>query len=334
MSFRTATSAALLALATLAPAAHAQLFRAYLAPYGNDANSCQLATPCRLLPAALNAVQDGGEIWILDSANYNTAPVGITKSVKILAVPGALGSVVATGGNAIDISTPGVKVALRNLVIVPLPGTGGNNGISMTAGSSLTLEQCVVAGLPGSGVVVTGGASVRVVDSTFRDNAAHGLYVTGGAGLTVTRAVISGNGIFGIGVNATAGTTTVADIADSTIDGNSQGVVAGTGDASAIVTVSVKDSRVVRNQANGIVAQSIPGGPLALSASGNMVANNGGYGILSSFAGSKVWAVGNTVSGNFAGLVNDGATFESAGNNAVRNNTIDASGTITVVATQ
>jgi hypothetical protein len=56
---------------------------------------------------------DGGEIWMLDSANYNTGPVAITKSVTILAVPGALGSVLATGGNAIDIATAGVKVALR-----------------------------------------------------------------------------------------------------------------------------------------------------------------------------------------------------------------------------
>ena len=38
---------------------------------------------------------------MLDSANYNTGPVNVTKSVTILAVPGALGSVVATGGDAI-----------------------------------------------------------------------------------------------------------------------------------------------------------------------------------------------------------------------------------------
>jgi hypothetical protein len=31
------------------------------------------AAPCRLLPAALAAVASGGEVWMLDSANYNTA---------------------------------------------------------------------------------------------------------------------------------------------------------------------------------------------------------------------------------------------------------------------
>jgi hypothetical protein len=114
-----AVAAALL----LPAAAHAQLFRSYLARGGNDANPCTLPDPCRLLPAALAAVADGGEVWMLDSANYNATTVNVAKSVTILAVPGALGSVVAASGPAISIATAGVKVALRNLVIVPLPGS-------------------------------------------------------------------------------------------------------------------------------------------------------------------------------------------------------------------
>ena len=99
MTYRTAIRSALaLVIALLLCAtAHAQLFRAYLAPTGSDANPCTLQQPCRLLPAALTAVADGGEIWMLDSANYNSSSVNITKSVTILAVPGALGSVVAAG---------------------------------------------------------------------------------------------------------------------------------------------------------------------------------------------------------------------------------------------
>ena len=74
--------AALLGLALLAcGTAQAQLFRAYLAADGLDSNPCTLPAPCRLLPAALAAVADGGEIWLLDSANYNTGTVSIAKSV-------------------------------------------------------------------------------------------------------------------------------------------------------------------------------------------------------------------------------------------------------------
>jgi hypothetical protein len=108
------------------------LFRAYLASDGNDANPCTLAAPCRLLPAALTAVASGGEIWMLDSANYNTATVTISKSVSILAVPGAVGSVVALAGPAILITAPSLTIALRNLVIVPLPGSGATDGVEMT----------------------------------------------------------------------------------------------------------------------------------------------------------------------------------------------------------
>ena len=73
----------------LAATAQAQSFRAYLASTGSDAHPCTLHFPCRLLPAALAVVANGGEIWMLDSANYNTGPVSITKSVTIQAVPGA-----------------------------------------------------------------------------------------------------------------------------------------------------------------------------------------------------------------------------------------------------
>src|SRR5262249_22186426 len=101
--------AAALALG-ICTSSHAQLFRAYLKSTGSDANNCTIQAPCRLLPAALNAVADGGEVWMLDSANFNTGVVNITKSVSILAIPGALGSLVATNVPAVSIVTAGITV--------------------------------------------------------------------------------------------------------------------------------------------------------------------------------------------------------------------------------
>ncbi|HWD36582.1 MAG TPA: hypothetical protein VG840_10505, partial [Casimicrobiaceae bacterium] len=65
---------AVVAVLALSATAHADagLFRSYLSLAGNDANPCTLQQPCRLLPAALAAVNAGGEIWMLDSANFNT----------------------------------------------------------------------------------------------------------------------------------------------------------------------------------------------------------------------------------------------------------------------
>jgi hypothetical protein len=341
LAHRTAIRSVLVFACTLllSASAGAQLFRAYLAPgpEGNDANNCSLAAPCRLLPAALAAVQDGGEIWMLDSANYNTASVNITKSVTILAVPGAVGSVVASGGNAINVDTAGVKLALRNLVIVPLPGAGGYSGIAMTAGASLTVEHCLIANLPGSGIdLYLAAGSVRISDTTIRGNAGVGFSITGGASATVTRAIISGNTAFGIGIFGDYSGVATADIADSTLDGNGSGLNVGANNATSKADVSIRDSRVVKNVSNGITAQSLTAGVITLTASNNVVSNNGGYGILSSGPTARVWASGNTVSRNFSGFVNDTSTFESAGDNAVRNNgaspSSDATGTITVIA--
>jgi hypothetical protein len=310
------------AAALLLPAAaQAQLFRAYLAPTGLDTNPCTLAAPCRLLPAALAAVASGGEIWMLDSANYNSGTVNITKSVTILAVPTALGSVVASGGSAISIATAGVKVALRNLVIVPVPGAGGIHGVFMSAGTSLTVENCVIANLPQVGILVDALAILRVADTTIRDNGSYGIALLNGARGTVTRSAVSGNASHGIYVTGTTSATlTTADIADTTVDGNAIGIYAWSQNASATVEVSVHDSRAVGNAVYGAAAQSAFGAAAKLSASNNMISNNGN-GIAASSTGSKVWLSGNTVTDNTGyGLANLGGVFDTLGNNAVLNN--------------
>jgi hypothetical protein len=331
----------LLALSVLSPAAHAALFRAYLASDGNDANPCTIASPCRLLPAALAAVSDGGEIWILDSANYNTATVNVAKSVTILAIPGVVGSVVATGGPAIVIGTAGVAVTLRNLVIVPLAGAGGTYGIFMTAGDRLTLEGCLLAGLPGIALFVNAAAEVHVADSTIRDGGNHGIQLQGSARAGISRTTITGNTSNGVALYTGGTETTSVDIVDSVINRNDHGVAALNTHAAASLYLSVFNSQLSGNHANGMTVNTsvaASGGPVTLAASNNIVTNvlasPGSAGIAAFNAGAKVWASGNTVSGNNYGLYNYNAIFETAGNNAVRNNTVNTSGTITVIATQ
>ena len=336
MTHRTMPRSALAFVVTLllSATAQAQLFRAYLAPTGSDSSPCTLQAPCRLLPAALAAVADGGEIWMLQSANYNNAPVNITKSVTILAVPGVVGSVVATGGNAINIATAGVEVALRNLVIVPLPGGGGNDGIDMNDGAVLTVENCLFANLPGNGIWVQADA-VRVTETTIRDNGNVGLSLRNGARATITRAMISGNAGNGVTVlGNVASTTTTADMADSTVDGNNSGVIAYSSHESAVVKVSLHGSRIVRNANFGVGAQSEAGASVTLAASQNVISSNA-TGLGAIFSGARVWASGNTVSDNTVfGLSNNASLFESAGNNAVRNNGLNKTGSITVIATE
>ncbi|MBX3674708.1 MAG: right-handed parallel beta-helix repeat-containing protein [Burkholderiales bacterium] len=328
---KVARAAALAAALLPCSAAHAQLFRAYLSSAGSDANPCTLPAPCRLLPAALAAVASGGEVWLVDSANYNTATVDVAKSVTILAVPGVVGSVVSSGGPAISVATPGVRVVLRNLAIVPLQGAGATGGISMTAGDSLTVEDSLVSGLPGDGISVDTAAAVRIVDTTVRGNAGSGIRLAAGARATITRATVSGQGLYGIVVQGTAGAATAAAIADSTLEANYAAVFAWSADATGAVEVSVRDSQLAGNTF-GAYALSTGGAAVTLVAADNAITLTPQEAIAADGTGARVWARGNIVTGNGTGLAAlAGGLFESAGDNAVRDNGADKNGTIAVV---
>jgi hypothetical protein len=163
-----------------ASAANAGLFRSYLSLNGNDGNPCTVQLPCRLLPAALTAVNAGGEIWMLDSANFNTAPVNIGKSVKILAIPGQMGSIVGSGGDAIFINTTG-DVTLRNLQILNF--SGGANGINIANASAVHVEKTSIDGFntdASSCIRLDSPNTVRLyIDDTFLRQCRNGIFANG-----------------------------------------------------------------------------------------------------------------------------------------------------------
>jgi hypothetical protein len=308
--------AALAALVLSAPA-QAQVFRAYLASYGADTNPCSLPQPCRLLPAALAAVAPDGEIWMLDSANYNVAPVNVTKSVTILAIPGALGSVVAVAGaNAIDINTAGVVVTLRNLVIVPVPGSGGMIGVSMTNGAKLTVEGCSFANFAVSGSLGTGGngvyvfspgnPEVRIIDTTIRDST-NGVFLKNAGKVAVSGSRILGSSDTGIWMENHVGFGALA-VNDSVLEGNSRGILVTALNAAASARAYITRTSVTLGF-SGIASQTGTG-PTVVVLSNSMVAGHTTTGLLQTGA----------------------AVFEVLGNNTVRYNTPNTSGTITTVA--
>jgi len=267
------SSVALLAAAALLPfASQAQSFRTYLASYGSDANAgCTVTAPCRLLPAALNAVLDGGEIWILDSANYNAGTVNITKSVSILAVPGQIASVVAVGGTeAINISTSGVKVALRNIVIPKNANNPGSNGIVMTNGSLLSIEDCLFANLAAVAVYVHDTtANVQVKNSVFRNIGSFAIQVQNGPTAVIANSqFLTTEGLVAYG---TAVSTTSLTVSESTISNGSEGVWAYSTVAGAVVRAYVMHNTIhaIRYSLESDVTG---GGNAAMFAGGNKVA--------------------------------------------------------------
>jgi hypothetical protein len=276
MTHRTALrcTLAFFAALLLSVSASAQLFRSYLAPNGSDSNPCTLPQPCRLLPAALNAVANGGEIWMLDSANYNTATVTISKSVSILAVPGAVGSVLAIAGPAISITAAGLNVALRNLAIVPLAGGGGSDGINMTGVSRLTIEGSLIANLPGDGVSVTGAGKLDIASTIIRNNGGFAVTLLNGTTASVSGANMVANSAGGVRAGNTNGTVTIALVSDSIVSAGTEGIVASaTTPGGSLSRVSVTRSSI-QNTGTGLVST---GSGLSLAevvVSNSMVTNN------------------------------------------------------------
>jgi hypothetical protein len=283
------------------PPAHAGQ-RAFIVSTGNDANSvtgCTPSAPCRSLQGAHGAVDAGGEIVALDTAGYGT--VVITKSVSILGNPGVIASISVASGAGVAIATPGVNVILRN---VNINGVGGGFGVMLTAGNSLTLENCVVSNL-GVGVRIDAAARVRIVNSVMRGNAGRGAWIGGNATVDVVNSRFLGNGGQGLLADSSAGGTTSVSVSDSVASGNDIGFNAGAYGGTARMAV-------IRSTA----ANNVTG----------FLADRG------SLSDVSVMTVGSSMStGNATGFVNLGATFESLGDNIVRQNTTAVSGPITAV---
>jgi nitrous oxidase accessory protein NosD len=308
MQARTAVrSAVTFAALVFCSATQAQSFRAYVSSAGSDANPCTVAAPCRLLPKALAAIADGGEVWMLDSANYNSGPVEVNKSATILAIPGAVGSVVALGGPAFNIATAAVRVVLRNLVIVPFVGGAGTYGVVMTNGASLDIENCVIANMTAhSAVVVETAAQVKITDTVIR-NVSTGIWLRNGARANITTTKITGASTHGVYVEAfTAGATTIASISDSVLSHNSVGAYveqSGTSIGKLIVSNTTSSENIY------------------------------GVAVLAGDAARAVLSVGNsTISGNTVGMYNGAGTLNSLGNNFVSDNTTHTAGLITTIA--
>jgi hypothetical protein len=235
------------------------IFRAYLSKNGNDANPCTLPQPCRLLPAALTVVNDRGEIWMLDSANFNASTVNIFKSVTILAVPGALGSIVANNADAIRISgSSNSEVTLRNTVVLNLSGTG-NTGIHFEQGSQLTVEGCEIYGADTGILADATGAVVTVKDSVVRDNANNGISLQGSLLALLESVSLSNNGLAGFSI----GGGSYAQVLESAISGSLTGVsVTTSGGTTARLTLtatglSANGEAIVVSSATGADAAQV-----------------------------------------------------------------------------
>ncbi len=234
--------------------------RTFVSAAGNDASDCSVqATPCRSIAAAITKTEDDGEVFIVSSGDYETAPLAITKGIKVTAPPG----VVALVRQSIHVDAPFGRVALRGLT---LKGSGAGVGLTLDDADSLSLENVEIDGRlagvrvgPGlsslvslSGVVIrasgTGveaesgrfaidgsrfegngrgldirGGDFSVSESTFVANSVYGITVSGGLA-EIQRSEFSFNGV---AVHTSSGA--IVRIGRSRVFSNAVGLEAGAG---------------------------------------------------------------------------------------------------------
>jgi len=308
--FRAAASRfALVATILLLPASNASagLFRAYLASYGSDTNPCTVAAPCRLLPAALAAVSVGGEIWIMDSANFNAGTVTIAQDVSIQAIPGQVGSIASVGGGAAISATTPIILKLRNVAIVNNANSPGTDGVVMAGGGRLEIEDSLISVL-NDGVRVDGGVYLSIHRSIVRDSG-NGVVVNGSSKADISFTKFSNIGNAGVLVQGTLGSNTaLATVSDCTFGNVWIGAYADGFTSGATAKLTVMRSTFA----------------------------TGGYGVASavSTGSTAIASVGMT---SISGMLNTafftgsaGSSTESFGNNLVRNNA--STGTYVTVA--
>ena len=140
-------AALLVALLSASPA-RAQLNRTFVSGAGSDTNPCSFSSPCRTFQTAFNATLAGGEIDVLNPADYG--PLTITKAVSIQ----------AHGFAGIDVAKTGITINAGandavNLSGLIIEGTGTEfAAIKYDGGKFLTIKDCVIQDFASHGILI------------------------------------------------------------------------------------------------------------------------------------------------------------------------------------
>ena len=277
---------------------------------GNDANTvnnCSLAQPCRNFNAAIGVVLAGGEVVALNSGGYGATT--INKAVTLTSPLGVYAAITAltAGSSAITVSAPGTTVVLRGLT---LTGLGGETGINVTSVGNLHVEGCVISGFSSRGINVNltaDGSYIFIKDTITRNN--------GNAGVSIT--------------------TTIGTVKASIDNCRSERNLAFGFFAANNSLVTINRSVASGNGNYGFWAYGNFSGATAQLNCEECVASNNDYGfyVLGLSGGvATIRVADSTATNNTYGFFRDtGGLFESLGNNLVRGNGTNTSGTITIV---
>jgi hypothetical protein len=307
-----------LAAALSAPSAMAQNLRSFVSPTGNDANPCNLSSPCRFLQAALAKTAAGGEITILGTAGYNNgATVTITQPVSIVN-PGAFeaGIIMPSNDHAVRVSANGGGiVSLRGLT---LEGNHtGIDGIYYLGGDRLEITDCVIRNFTHDGINLNVGNGLSGVKTAL-----------------VSRTIASNNGANGIEIAPLSFFALRGALDQVTTANNGQAVIVidGTNATNGgFVDFVVSNSLSESNGATGITAQALANEKVEIKNS--TVSNNGTAGLAVSNARVGLSTTSLVLNGSGFSISNSGIIF-SFGDNIIENNRDPNTGSLTAASRQ
>ena len=332
----------------------------YVSTNGMDTNSCTQAQPCRTFTGALAKTDNGGDITVLDTGQFE--PVVITKSVSIIVPqgisagittaenplkrdgividPGAPSTIslnnlsiyVNSGGDGIRIkgttgSVASISVTIENC-IVSKPRQASAAGIRISENAAVTIKDTTVQDAVGSGIVINSKASwVSVEGGTIHNNAqtgdmtVHGIDVKAGT-LYARKATISNNGGMGISIGPGASVMTNVTVEDdSLIIGNYGGGIRANMSGGSL-DLDIIDSSLSFNGNTAIECLSYGSNQCSVSAVQNNILNNKGSGIHGGGSGTTVILDGNNIQHNYVGVARSpGSMFPTDGGNIVSENT-------------
>lgn len=272
-------------------------------------STCTRASPCGNLQTAHDQTNAGGEIGVIDSADYGA--LVINRAISIIA-EGVDATVISAGAGsaAIAISSsmaPTDVVTLQGLIIDGL-GAGGI-GISYAYGPAIVVKNCVIRNFKNPG-----GAGIFAQPN-----------VAGKLTVTDTLLVNNGAGVTGAGIiiKPQTGGSVQALLERVTVVNNSHGIVADGNGSSISVRGVVRDSAASNNVNNGITTTSSGGGSAVLSVQNTNVSGNN-FGLVSGGASSGMLVGQSSIVLNNTGLfTTGGGLLLSYKNNTVNGNTTD-----------
>lgn len=279
----------------------AQATRTWVSGVGDDANPCSRTAPCKTFAGAISKTAPGGEIDALDPGGFGA--LTITKSITIDGGGGQVASVLVAGTNGIVVAAGATDIViLRNLRFDGLRGAGNANaglsGIRFISGGTLIVDKCEIFGFNTNGIDVALGASASVA---------------------VTATNIQNIG--GIGVSITTTTGIVSAAMDRVrVESANKGVEAANNSRVAVESSFVENAGSIGMQSDGNAVLTVNNSQINFATSGIQTGSGSGSGSAS---------VSNTsVSFCTNGFNNTGGTFNTYGNNRLRDSATPTLGTI------